>query len=47
MERMAKRFMAERRAREVSWRFDLVAIESRAGCVPEVCLDENAFAAKN
>ena len=47
LERMAKRFMAERRARDVSWRFDLVAIESRAGCAPEVRLYKNAFAAKN
>ena len=47
LERMAKRFMAERRAREVSWRFGLVAIESRAGCAPEVRLYKNAFAAKN
>lgn len=44
---LAKRFMAERRARDVSWRFDLVAIESRAGCAPEVCLYKNAFAAGN
>ena len=47
LERMAKRFMAERRARDISWRFDLVAIESRAGRAPEVRLYKNAFAAKN
>lgn len=47
LERMAKRFMTERRARDVSWRFDLVAIESRAGRAPEVRLYKNAFAAKN
>ncbi|HKV29349.1 MAG TPA: YraN family protein [Candidatus Acidoferrales bacterium] len=46
LERMAKRFMAERRARDVSWRFDLVAIENRAGRVPQVRLYKNAFAAK-
>jgi len=47
LERMAKRFMAERRARDVPWRFDLVAIENRAGRAPEVRLYKNAFAAKN
>ncbi|HEV2617618.1 MAG TPA: YraN family protein [Candidatus Acidoferrales bacterium] len=47
LERMAKRFIAERRVRDVSWRFDLVAIDSRTGRSPEVRLHKNAFAAKN
>ncbi|HVB07782.1 MAG TPA: YraN family protein [Candidatus Acidoferrales bacterium] len=46
LERMAKRFLAERRIRDASWRFDLVAIESRAGHAPEVRLHKNAFAVK-
>jgi len=47
LERMAKRFLAERRLRDVSWRFDLVAIESRAGRAPEVRLYKNAFGVKH
>lgn len=43
VERMAKRFLAERRAPGVSWRFDVVAIESRAGHAPTVRLYKNAF----
>ncbi|MFZ0212582.1 MAG: YraN family protein [Candidatus Acidiferrales bacterium] len=44
LERMAKRFLRERRARDASWRFDLVAIESPAGRAPVVRLHKNAFA---
>ncbi len=44
IERMAKRFLAERRTPGISWRFDVVAIESRPGCVPDVRLYKNAFA---
>lgn len=47
LERMARRFLVERRVRDVSWRFDLVAIESRAGRAPQVRLYKNAFAVKN
>lgn len=45
VERMARRFLAERRTRGVSWRFDVVAIETRAGCAPIVRLHKNAFGA--
>lgn len=44
IERMAKRFLAERRTPGISWRFDVVAIESRPGCAPDVRLYKNAFA---
>lgn len=44
IERMARRFLAERRNRDASWRFDIVAIENRAGHPPEVRLYKNAFA---
>lgn len=47
LERMAGRFLAERRCRDASWRFDLVAIENRAGRAPQVRLYKNAFAVKN
>ncbi|HEU5409844.1 MAG TPA: YraN family protein [Candidatus Acidoferrales bacterium] len=43
MERMARRFLAERRMPEVSWRFDIVAIENRAGHSPDLRLYKNAF----
>jgi putative endonuclease len=43
VERMARRFLAERRTPGISWRFDLVAIESHAGRAPEVRLYKNAF----
>ncbi|HKF52297.1 MAG TPA: YraN family protein [Candidatus Acidoferrales bacterium] len=43
VERMAKRFLAERRTPGVSWRFDVVAIESRSGSPPSVRLYKNAF----
>lgn len=43
VERMARRFLAERRMSGVLWRFDVVAIESRAGRPPSVRLYKNAF----
>jgi putative endonuclease len=43
IERMAKRFLAERRTPGVSWRFDVVAIETRLGRAPNVRLYKNAF----
>jgi putative endonuclease len=43
IERMAKRFLAERRTPGVSWRLDVVAIETRSGHVPNVRLYKNAF----
>lgn len=45
IERMAKRFLAERRTPGVSWRFDIVAIETRAGSAPMVRLHKSAFGA--
>ncbi|MGB6482404.1 MAG: YraN family protein [Candidatus Acidiferrales bacterium] len=45
VERMARRFLAERRTPGVSWRFDVVAIESRSGSPPDVRLYKNAFGA--
>lgn len=44
VERMAKRFLAERRTPGISWRFDVVAIESRPGRAPDVRLYKSAFA---
>jgi len=46
IERMARRFLLERRLTGVPWRFDIVAIEARPGRAPEVRLHKNAFAAK-
>lgn len=43
IERMAKRFLVERRTPGISWRFDVVAIESRSGLPPDVRLYKNAF----
>lgn len=43
VERMARRFLAERRTPGVSWRFDVVAIESRSGRPPRIRLHKNAF----
>jgi putative endonuclease len=43
IERMAKRFLAERRTLGVSWRFDVVAIETRSGQAPSIRLYKNAF----
>ncbi len=45
VERMARRFLTERRTPGVSWRFDVVAIESRSGRPPDVRLYKNAFSA--
>lgn len=43
IERMAKRFLSERRTPGISWRFDVVAIESRPGRTPDVRLYKSAF----
>lgn len=45
IERMAKRFLQERRTHGSPWRFDLVAIESPKGHAPVIRLHKNAFAA--
>jgi putative endonuclease len=45
VERMARRFLAERRATGTSWRFDVVAIENRPRRAPVVRLHKGAFAA--
>lgn len=45
VERMARRFMMERRAAGSSWRFDVVAIENRPHRSPEIRLHKGAFAA--
>jgi len=42
--RMARQFLAQRRLREVQYRFDVVAIESRSGRCPVVRLHKGAFA---
>ena len=44
IERMARRFLAERRNPDASWRFDIVAIENRQGHPPDIRLYKNAFA---
>lgn len=44
IERLARRFLAERRTPETSWRFDVVAIENRPGRPPDIRLYKNAFA---
>jgi putative endonuclease len=43
--RMARHFLAERRVREAACRFDVLAIESRAGQRPIARLHKGAFAA--
>lgn len=43
IERVARRFLAERRTAGGSWRFDVVAIENRAGHPPDLRLYKNAF----
>ena len=43
IERLARRFLAQRRTPGISWRFDLVAIENRAGHPPDLRLYRNAF----
>jgi putative endonuclease len=45
VERMARRFLAERRASGASWRFDVVAIENRQRQAPLIRLHKGAFAA--
>lgn len=44
LSRMARQFLAERRIREAKCRFDVLAIESRAGQPPVVRLHKAAFA---
>lgn len=44
IERLARRFLAEHRTPETSWRFDVVAIENRPGRPPDIRLYKNAFA---
>jgi putative endonuclease len=44
--RMAKNFMATWRLRDVPYRFDVLAIESRAGAKPAVRLHKDAFSAR-
>jgi len=41
--RMARRFLRSRRAESGSWRFDVVAIETRPGKRPEIRLHKGAF----
>jgi putative endonuclease len=41
--RVARQFLRSRRAESGSWRFDVVAIETRAGKRPEVRLHKGAF----
>lgn len=45
VERMARRFITERRAGGTSWRFDVVGIETRPGQAPLVRLHKGAFTA--
>ncbi len=42
--RMARRFLIDRRLDGVTWRYDVLAIESRAGARPLVRLHKGAFA---
>jgi putative endonuclease len=44
--RMAQQFLVDRRLDGVNWRFDVLAIESRAGHRPVVRLHKGAFAAQ-
>jgi len=41
--RMARQFLREWRLKDVPWRFDLLAIENRAGAPPVVRLHRDAF----
>ena len=41
--RVARHFVRSRRAESGSWRFDIVAIETRAGKRPEIRLHKGAF----
>lgn len=45
LSRMARHFLTERRIREAQCRFDVLALECRAGCRPAVKLLKNAFTA--
>lgn len=47
VERMARRFLSERRATGGAWRFDVVAIEARPRQSPLVRLHKGAFTAGN
>jgi putative endonuclease len=42
--RMARQFLMDRRLGDVNWRYDVLAIESRAGARPIVRLHKGAFA---
>lgn len=42
--RMARRFLTDRKLDGVNWRYDVLAIESRAGDRPRVRLHKGAFA---
>jgi Holliday junction resolvase-like predicted endonuclease len=42
--RMARQFLMDRRLDGVNWRYDVLAIESRAGNRPVVRLHKGAFA---
>jgi putative endonuclease len=43
LRRMARHFMTRRKIRETTWRFDVVAIEVRAGSTPVIRLHKGAF----
>ncbi len=45
LSRMARHFLSERHIREAQCRFDVLALECRAGRRPEVRLTKNAFTA--
>jgi putative endonuclease len=45
LSRMARQFVREYRARNVPFRFDILAIETSPGCRPAVRLHKGAFAA--
>jgi putative endonuclease len=45
LRRMARRFLAERRLRNIVFRFDILAIESRANRPPAVRLHKGGFSA--
>jgi putative endonuclease len=44
LSRMARQFLVDRRLDGVAWRYDVLAIESRAGHRPVVRLHKGAFA---
>ena len=43
LRRIAQRYLAERRLRDLPWRFDVLAIENRPGQRPRVRLHKGAF----